>query len=326
MPKQSLYQFQHPVVRDLAWVMQSPSLVTSLRQPDDSLVTDDYCRHVFEEQLSWLHELDRNPSVIVDFLSRRPSSRLGYYFEDLVAFWLKQKISRNLFASHIKVSSSGRDLGEFDFLFQENAKCLHWEIAVKFYLYHSDVQGKVNWFGPNAIDTLQKKLHRMLSHQLRLAELPEAQAVLSEQGIDKSNLSSKIFLKGYLFYPLNLPDPDYDFGIENLQISQQHLRGWWLSEDELTEQSLRRLDERELHWQQLPKKHWLAPRCYSQGEAAELFSGSQIVSETIEHFKNTEESLLLAGYSACDDGVWQERTRGFIVSRRWPDQKGRAEG
>lgn len=316
----SLYDFKNPVVRDLAWVMLSPSLVKQLNSPVSDFISDSYCERVYHASYQWLCELDSNPRPLNEFLSQRKSSRLGYYFEDLVAYWLKFKLCDGYFAAHVKVSASNRDLGEFDFLFFENNSCQHWETAVKFYLCWGDKEGKVTWYGPNANDTLEKKLNKLLSHQVRLSDLPESEKALSDIGIDATKISAHIFLKGYLFYPLGQMSPSVGSNVGGCSISSTHLKGWWSTVDKFNTRILASFSDKSLRWQQLPKRKWLAPRIYDSEEGEKLLkSDFELMQSLREHFRVSRESVLVAGYSTNSRGQWQEQTRGFVVNQSWPN-------
>lgn len=316
---QYTYDFRHPAVRDLAWVMRSPSLVIACRDAASEFISDEYCASVYESNTDWLQQLDRSPADLLEFLSRRPCSRLGYYFEDLVAYWLKQRISDGYFESHIKVSENNRDVGEFDFLFRHNNCYFHWETAVKFYLYWRNNSAKVTWFGPNANDTLEKKLDKLLSHQIRMSELAESKTILQNRGIEVANLDAGIFLKGYLFYPLEQDLADIKFMAAKCQISPDHLTGWWVSVDKLSDSVFEALSGDSLGWQTLPRRKWLAPQVYHPDEASKrLQSNLEVVESLQKHFRESGESRMIAGYAADSEGCWREQTRGFVVSQNWP--------
>ncbi len=306
--------------------MSSPSLISSLlpesvyidrARSGNIFVSDQYCHAIYKDNLQWLQALDQQPQALLEFLSRRQSRKLGYYFENLVAFWLSQKISSDYFESHVKVSANNRDIGEFDFLFRSNQKFEHWETAVKFYLFTQDDGGLVAWYGPNAKDTLYKKLKRILDHQICLSERAEASSLLSGKGFD--DIYASIFMKGYLFYPIGMSLANKRWQVAGCEISPEHLKGWWTSIKMLNEQLLRSISSNELHWRVLPRLEWLAPRVYTADEKAQsLLTGGQIVELLNTQFSQSDESRLIAGYSLNEAGQWQEESRGFVVGENWP--------
>ena len=315
----SIGTIRHPLVRDLAWVMASPSLISSINESVTEIVSDSECLDFLRDNQQWLMSLNKEPTALVEALSKQESSRLGYYFEDLVAYWLNHIISDGYFGSHVKVSANKRDLGEFDFLFSRSQKYYHWETAVKFYLYTRDQSGVTTWYGPNANDTLHKKLSRMMAHQVRLSELTEAQPVLSEIGIEASDINPRAFLKGYLFYPFGMDNYQKNYKVADCTISPAHLKGWWLPINDLDPSKLKSLSGKALRWRLLPKLEWLAPRVYEQEFGSDLLLTEIQVTKVLHaHFSAQGESQLIAGYFLNDAGQWQEQTRGFVVNGGWP--------
>ena len=241
----------NPFVRDLAWVMLSPSLIATIDSTANAkgrikLVPDNYCRMVFDKHLGWLQQLDRNPQPLMDFLSYRKTSKLGFYFEDLLAFWLSQKLATEFCESHIKVTADKRDIGEFDFLVQLEKEMQHWEAAVKFYLYTQEQQGQVTWYGPNTRDTFSRKLGHMLDHQLQLGDRPEARDILLSKGI--KDVAPRMFIKGYLFYPFETRFQNAGYQVAGCEISTSHLAGWWLPADRLNQEMLNACSPKPLRW------------------------------------------------------------------------------
>lgn len=313
-------QFQQPLVRDLAWVMASPSLLNSVNDRMAGIVSDAQCQEFIQANLGWLQALDDEPAPLISALSNQKSSRLGYYFEGLVAYWLRQKISDGYFESHLKVTANKSDLGEFDFLFSANKRFYHWETAVKFYLYTSNHSGEVSWYGPNANDTFYKKLSRMIQHQVRLSEFEDAESLLAKRGIDRAQLEANIFLKGYLFYPLTGDFSNAEFAVANCVISSTHLKGWWLRVSELKDRFVDLASQNNLRWRQLPKHEWLAPRVYCDDEGLQSLLTQDLIESGLHlEFEKSDQARLIAGYSQDQQGNWREQTRGFIVNRRWPD-------
>lgn len=313
----------NPHVRDLAWVMQSPSLVTSINNEAASsgnigVISDAFCAQILKKNHRWLQQLDQSPQPLIRFLAARETRKLGIYFEALVCFWLSQRIARGFFESHVKVSANNRDIGEFDFLFRSEKQMEHWETAVKFYLYTKNKDGEINWYGPNASDTLEKKLHRMLAHQLRLSENPEAKSLL--RAINQDSVSARMFIKGYLFYPIDAESEAPRQPVSGCEISSSHLAGWWANIESLGQDVLNSFSSKSLRWRILPRLEWLAPRIYDTQQAKEsLVSSSRIIELTGQIISRSGRPSLIAGYSLNGSGQWQEESRGFVVGMNWPD-------
>ena len=222
-----LDDFKHPCVRDLAWVIVSPPLVSG-RHKQTLWWSQRQCLDEFNDCLAALRTLDKKPQALLEHLNLIKSKRLGLYFENLVSFWLSS-ISPNyrLLAKNIqlfKTHKKGKHtLGELDFIMQHRSshKTIHLEVAVKFYLGTTPLENTYHWFGTNTKDQLGKKLDHLKLQQTQLSnKYPE----LMDFKIDEQHC----FIKGRLFYPtrqskhLQIPDG----------ICKNHLRGRWISSSE----------------------------------------------------------------------------------------------
>ena len=220
--------FTHRSVRDLAWVIASPPLVSG-EYNQTSWWSHTACLEEFNACLPALRALDKNPHTLLDHLKRIKSKRLGLYFEGLVSFWLSS-ISPNyrLLAQNIqlfKCQQKGKHtLGELDFIIQQRStqKVIHLEVAVKFYLGTEPLTDTYRWFGTNTNDQLGRKLDQLKQNQTQLSKTYPG---LLDFYIDEK----QCLLKGRLFYPAE--------GLTPLPIQQQHLpegvntkhlRGRWM--------------------------------------------------------------------------------------------------
>lgn len=317
-----MVDFKQTVVRDLAWVLLSPGMMKAPLD-DGHLVSDAWCRQTYATHEEDLRKLDENPEPLVDYLSNLKSHRLGFYFEALLAFWLEHILQAHPFRNNVPVFVESKDagrrtLGEFDFLFRlKNQSALeHWEATVKFYLYHESTVSDSRWFGPAGQDRLDIKLARMVGHQLKLAETTEGSAVIEH--ISLLPVVASAFIKGYLYYPLDwegsvrtakyLSKPYSSF-----EISDNHLRGWWLRYGEATVEK-RFTDSR---WLLLPKLRWLSAACCADEESELLLDDAEVMQYCAHHFENNSSSLLIAEMQPSCDG-WFEVSRGFIVASSWP--------
>jgi len=303
-------EFQHQVVRDLAWVIRSPSL---LRPGRSDRVSDSWCRLAFHDRIPWLRELDRDPSGLHAWLAQRKSHLLGVYFESLIEFWLMHWHRMQLLASRLPLRAAERAIGEFDFLFRDRYLGIdyHWESAVKFFLRYHQAADSDAWLGPNPRDTLQGKYDKVFGHQLKLAGQPEARPLLQRLGIEQ--LQAKAFFKGYLFE--HLLDGRAQIEPLPMDISPEHLTGWWCHFSEREALLQRTATNR---WLSLSRLHWLST-VYNREEAPGL--APEACLKLVEsHFKGSEKPLLLAELEQGRDGIWRECNRGFIVADHWPAQ------
>ena len=300
--------FHHQAVRDLAWVISSPGMLSS-EGPDR--VSDHWCRIAFLDRLPWLRYLDNQPAELEAWLDQHQSRLLGHYFEALTAFWLQQWPRIKLLASRLQVEGKEKVLGEFDFLFHDRfrSRSFHWECTVKFFLQHQWGEGEYAWLGPNPRDTLAKKYRKVFRRQLRLSALPEAAQLLRENGIDA--LTPQAFFKGYLFYPAT-SDWRYPAAIPH-DSSPEHLRGWWCHAGQ---PELIPYVGASSRWLSLSRLRWLSP-VFSR-EAEPGLNRAELEAMLAEHFAGSDKPLLLAELQPEADGIWREVSRGFVVPSQWP--------
>ncbi|MDH2635853.1 DUF1853 family protein [Acinetobacter nosocomialis] len=194
-------QFNHPMVRQLAFTIASPNLLCQLPQSlsirhSFQLHSDQTWKQHFQNYLPRLHQLDETPEPLLQFMSRLKSTRLGLRFENLLWFWLQedQYHSYQLLGHSIQKIEGARTLGELDFLIlnKETQQVEHWEVALKYYLG----EGQLNleqWIGLNREDTLSKKLYHFTDKQFQFSE-----------ALDFKVQQRFAVLKGQLYLPLNL--------------------------------------------------------------------------------------------------------------------------
>ncbi len=309
--------YRHPVVRDLAWVMASPGLLQKAPE-GQALVTDDWCRCVYTTYENHLHELDENPTPLLDELSTCKSHRLGIYFEHLLRYWLKtilcvQQLQHNVPIFQLQKTGGKRTLGEFDFLFRmDNGKPMqHWEVAVKFYLQKTDDEGRSRWMGPADQDRFDIKLDRLFQHQLKLADFPEAQASLLHMAA--GSVQPSAFIRGYLFYPLDEAGR-FSSGLTDTVdpvpyvLSANHHKGWWLHWKKMPVPTT----IADVRWVILPKYRWLSPVCYGQAEET-LLDTSALTAYCETHFRHQDNPLLVVELS-WQFTAWLEVSRGFVLA------------
>lgn len=307
----------HPAIRDLAWAIGSPALISpSVAGGGVEILDDAFFSRALAAAKPWLEPLAETPEPLLSFLASHPSRRLGRYLEALIQFWLQQAPEFSLVAANVPVHAQGRTHGEFDLLLRDAAGQLqHWEVAGKFYLGIGDTRDPDNWLGPNPEDRLSEKLTHLLTHQARLGQNPAALPLLRRMGLEKP--LPRAFLKGYLFYPLEQWLAD-DCRPPRLA-GPAHGRGFWLHERQLSELLASRPAAERIRWLILPRQRWLSPA--SSPAMAEVLDEDSLGIELRAHFQQRGQPLLLAGLVE-KEGLWQEVCRGFVLANRWPGTSG----
>ena len=87
-------QFKHPLVRQLAFAVASPNILSALPSELDIQHTFHFhpsqiWQQHFQTYLPRLKQLDQGPKELEDFMAQLKSTRLGLRFEMFMWFWLR---------------------------------------------------------------------------------------------------------------------------------------------------------------------------------------------------------------------------------------------
>lgn len=280
---------QHPDVRSLAWLLDSPILL-NVHYPR---WTNQLAQlpSVSAEVKDWLAELDQTPQPLLEFLAVHPHTRLGHYAENLLAFYFKWR--GELVAHSVQVRSH-TTIGEFDFLLNTPNGFEHWEFACKFYLCVKPGRQLSDFVGPNLMDNLNDKSHKIMDAQLVLGQHKDAQKYLSHP-----LSAAKALLKGWLFYPV--ADP-----VSLPEIEPEHCRGIWCR---LSELNAIQGDCFTI----LSRLNWLAPAKVSM---ANCLSRDQLFNKLTKQFLSDARPVLIAQLVKWD-AYFLETERIFVVPDTW---------
>lgn len=187
----------------------SPSALSA--QLGEQLSTDGAFEVIGEERvMEWraaLSQPELRPTLnesLTRALSSFKGHRLGLYAERLFCALLSVLPGHQLLAHDLQIyaRSEGRQtLGALDLLIQSPRGVEHLELTVKFYLKRHVGAGWAEWLGPNERDTMAKKAHRLLSHQLPLSERVEAKERLASLGLPSPTHRVAVYL-GRCFEPV----------------------------------------------------------------------------------------------------------------------------
>ena len=318
-PADEITLFHDPAVRDLAWLLFSPDLLSTSHAgaPLACPATTESGR---DATLAWLAALDRDTAALHAQVHKPSLTRLGFYAEALLEYFLTHGPHARLVAANIPLRTAGLTLGEVDFLLENvRGERLHWELAVKFYLHIGEGDGAdtlSHYVGPNLQDRFDLKHARLLNHQLGLSARDEF-ASLGFEGPWRAEL----FVKGRLFYrddglglasntPSNTPP----------ELAADHLRGWWKTASEWQDSKADGL------FASLPRLGWMAERTLSAQAGEALVEQTRVLSERVAtlaspimvaRYERSERSE--RSHSATGD-IWREHSRGFIVPDEWPER------
>tara|TARA_R110002072_G_scaffold113605_2_gene243139 strand:- start:2531 stop:3505 length:975 start_codon:yes stop_codon:yes gene_type:complete len=309
------FSYQTQAVRDLAWACFAPSMLqiehVAGATPATAAARVSACPLLLtDERLQWLQALDHNPSSLLAHLSRRPTHRLGVYFEQLWHFFLQQDPQIELIAHNLAVHDGGRTLGEFDCIYysRERGCHVHLELAVKYFLgipRGGDTSSPANtheWLGPDQRDRLGTKLDQLLQRQILLGDTAAAKRQLAAIGIE--DMAREIALKGYLFKPIDdappLP-PGYN---------SASTLGHWMPCSQL-ESHLTTLSA--AAFAILPKMCWLSPALVAPSDSR--LSAQELQDCLPLRWESDHYPLLIAAL----DERGTEASRFFVTPGSWPD-------
>lgn len=236
-----LRQFKHRAVRDLAWVIASPPLVSGTLDEVHWWSEED-CLSEFNDCYEALCRLDIDPKPLIIHMANLKNSRLGSIFEGFISYWLKISPNYQELYQNIQIIEDKHTYGEIDFIIQavSTGEIIHLEVAVKFYLGCEPYADSYRWFGTNTKDQLGKKIDHLKLHQTQLTQKhPEQIKQFCSHNIDAKHC----FIKGRLFYP-----EDSNETPQNISLDQNHLRGRWAFVNESINQ------KNLIH---IKKSHWL---------------------------------------------------------------------
>ncbi|WP_153788625.1 DUF1853 family protein [Pseudomonas sp. EMN2] len=298
-------QLRHPAVRDLAWVLLSPPLLLGGPCPQRHPLAGSAWADEPTRLANWLHALDRDPSLLLEWLARLSSRRLGLYYEYLWQFALRQAPGIELLAANLAIREGGHTLGELDLLLRDRDGDHHLELAIKLYLGPPGGDGldPSHWLGPGCHDRLGLKLAHLAGHQLPMATQPCSRAALQTLGV--VDVTSHLWLAGYLFYPW----PGHADAPKDA--NPTHLRGRWLHRRDWARYQAENPSAR---WRPLPRHAWLAP---ARVAADEDWTQSQF-AEWLAELDLHAPAQLLVRLEQDANGIWLEAERVFLVADSWP--------
>ncbi len=236
-------------VAALRWLLLSPPLV--LVPPGARAQLAGFTQAEQAGIAQWLCSLQANPQDLLAWMRAKPEVRIGRYAERLLEFYLTHAPAHaaspvplhRLLAAHVPLRSEVNGLkvtqGELDFLLTNaQGQHLHWELAVKFFLCTAsgDVATPTDFIGPNGVETLAHKWHKLFARQL--THTPPAPW-------HAHAWQPQAFTRGWMFYRWGIAVPQCE------ALHTQHGKGWWV-------------DMAQMHtvpdalYAYLPRLHWMA--------------------------------------------------------------------
>jgi len=294
-------QLRRPAVRDLAWTLLSPPLLSAPPCPQRHPLAGSAWAADPQRLKAWLQRLDNDDQPLREWLATLTSRRLGLYYEGLWQFALSQAPGIELLAANLAIRMGGRTLGELDILLRDADGTHHLELAIKLYLGPSNGQGcdPAQWLGPGCHDRLGTKLAHLAGHQLPMSSDAQSREALAGLGVHE--VQAHLWLAGYLFYPWpGHADPPE--GANPL-----HLRGRWVRRGDWPVAG-------EQRWQPLPRHAWLAAARVD----ADMCWAPQQFAAWLHALDPQAPAQMLVRLEPGSDDAWHEVERVFLVADSWP--------
>jgi len=176
--------------------------------------------------------------------------KLGHLYEDALATVLVSSPGIELLEQNLQIQENVHStVGELDFLIRDaDGTLTHLELATKFYLAVKTEHG-IAFPGPDARDNYDRKIGRLLSHQLTLTERHKAHLPLAYRDAD---IMVKQLIYGCLFdhireaQPRQLSFPEFS--------NPECRRGRWLHHAELADHF-----SNDSQFDLIPKHLWPVP-------------------------------------------------------------------
>jgi uncharacterized protein len=248
---------------------------------------------------------EQNPLAL--WMQSRHEARIGRYAERLLEFYLTHGPTHRLQAAHVPLRSQVNGLqvthGELDFLLTDALdQHLHWELAVKFFLCTAtgDTATPADFIGPNGVETLAHKWHKLFANQLTRARnhtLPAPH--------DAHTWQPQAYTRGWMFYR-------WGFGIPRCEaLHPAHGKGWWINADEFAT-----LPEAEYAF--LPRLHWMAPLTdiTQLGEQAVVRQRGAMAAYLRDQWTSTartSDALMVVQLNAQQEDQRRSEVRRFFI-------------
>ncbi|CAE7424040.1 mut-7 [Symbiodinium sp. CCMP2592] len=325
--------YNRKVVRDLAWLIRAPPVLSDeagmelLRLPHSA----------DQATADWLASLDKNPKPLLENLEAQSGvKRLGFYAAALTQFWLEEgpgwNTQRTLSAVQLSSGTNSRQTaGQLKLVCLRPREALHVESSVKFFADASDAEPKLkscasSYVGPFLHENLAWRLAEA-RRKITSTRSSSVQEYLQKEFGDVS-VRSVYFLKGYIFKPLEdfwsvpgrlLRDPP-------AEVNAACATGWYTTQ---VSEAMKAVSP-DARLAVLPKLFWLSPAVASGSPPVILgdeLPGQQdpvatdlpdkVRQDVEEHFRSVDTALLLCELLPVDGGLWVENSRGFILPSVW---------
>jgi len=175
---------------------------------------------------------NKSPAAINPFTNMLPpenmtnfgETRLGLIYQELCRQLFEANPNFDVLADEVQLFNEKRTIGAIDFLLKHNTQCEHWEVAIKFYLLKNKL-----WYGPNSQDRLDKKIHKMTTHQLKISESEQFRQRFPKLNsvIQKMLIQGRLYINPFEYE--NIPDKCLGYAL-----NPSSIHGYWCYHHQLS--------------------------------------------------------------------------------------------
>ena len=235
----------------LRWVMTQPGLLNGLPGGSTPLMAESDPR--LEALLS---RTQRQPDGLMTLLEGPRGHKVGIAYEALMLWGLTQGLGYQCLGRDVQVFDLGRTIGALDLVLRSpKGQIEHWELAYKVYLQAQAYAEWEHWVGPGQRDRLDRKVRRMLDHQVPLSTHPASHAALQSLGVAQID-ARRVMLQGVLFRPWGEP-------ASWAEDAPHEAKGRWFRPSQL--ESVLQANPGGQWWQRM-KPHWFGPWGFNEKE------------------------------------------------------------
>jgi hypothetical protein len=292
------WSLPHPAFRDLAYLLNAPCLLTSC-ESFDAVETTTVLRW-FEQYRNWIQEDALEPRRLLDFVNTPRQYKLGLYAEDLFLHFLEHQTEFELILHDQQIFNDKQCIGSMDFIIRTpDGVVEHWEMAIKFFLQRCPSTDWIDFVGPSHVDSMHRKLTKMVGRQLKLSQRPEAIDYFEANDIPVPTVH-RVFSVGRFFkgYGMDFVAP------EGCDLNQP--TGQWIRRRDF----IALFERTQSSWVVRPHPWWIGP--YLTTDASELLSLDTVLHTPMERGK----FLMLSQMQQVPQG-WQECARWVLVVDDW---------
>ena len=292
------WSLSHPAHRDLAYLLNAPCLLSTCDNFD--AVDTSVFKQWFQQYKHWILLESENPDRLIDSVNTLRQYKLGLYAEDLFLYFLDHQTEYELILHDQQIFKEKQCIGAMDFIVRTpSGDVEHWEMAIKYFLQRTPSTDWIDFVGPSHVDSMHRKLTKMVDRQLKLTQRSETKDFLQKQNIPIPSVT-RVLSVGRFFAGFNQPF------VAPKGCDPNQPQGLWVRKVDFEKQFC----GTDTLWKIRHHPRWIGP--YLSTEREELSTVSEVLNSPLER----ERYLMLSQMTKVALG-WQECARWVMVIDSW---------